>query len=127
MLNGLWVNQRHGRGPRARLLHVQNTGPKLDDVFGDVGNFELHVFETLHRSHQVKIIDFNCHVSCARSGNDTIEENLNDEEIYCGSAAIDEGMDFISSHDEARSVWIFLLGPVIFAYAAIHDVLTPVG
>ena len=36
-------------------------------------------------------------------------------------------MDFISSHDEARSVWIFLLGPVIFAYAAIHDVLTPVG
>ena len=74
----------------------------LDDVFGYVGNFESHVFKTLHRSHQVKILDVNFHVSCAQSENDTIEENLNGEEIDCGSAAIDEGMDFISSHDEAR-------------------------
>ena len=74
----------------------------LDDVFGDVGNFDSHVFETIHQSHQVKILDVNRHVSCARIGNDTIEENLNGEEIDCGSAAIDEGMDFISSHDEAR-------------------------
>ena len=76
----------------------------LDDVVGDVGNFETHVFETLHRSHQVKILDVDRHVSCARSGNDTIEDKLNGEEIDCGSAAIDEGMDFISFHDKARSV-----------------------
>ena len=95
----------------------------LGDIFGDVGNFDLRVFETLHQSHQVKILDVNRHASCARSGNDTIDDNLNSEEIYCGSAAIDEGMDFISSHDKALLVWIFLLGPVIYAYAAIHDVL----
>ena len=27
MLNGLWVNPRHGRGPRARLPRVQSEGP----------------------------------------------------------------------------------------------------
>ena len=36
-------------------------------------------------------------------------------------------MDFISCRDEARSVWIFLLGPIIYAYADIRDVLPLVG
>ena len=36
-------------------------------------------------------------------------------------------MDFISSHDKAHLVWILLIRTVIDAYAAICDILTPVG
>ena len=60
----------------------------LDDVFGDVGNFETHVFETLHRSHQVRILEVDCHVYCTQSRNYTIEKKLNGEDIDGGSAAI---------------------------------------
>ena len=58
----------------------------LEKIFGEVAEFETHVFVAGHRGIEVKIFDVNSHELISRGGDDTVEEELQYEDIYGGRA-----------------------------------------
>ena len=48
----------------------------LDDVIRHVRKFQPHVFVPGHRSIQIEILDVHCEESCAMSGYDAVDEEL---------------------------------------------------
>ena len=99
-------------------------GVLLDYVFGEVGQFELHVLISIHGSHEVQNLDVNGHEASTWRGDCDVKQEIGIEDIcgwcsatprvinsinaHCEVYAIGVGFFWLVTHDNAFVSYIFL-------------------
>ena len=98
----------------------------VDDVVGDIGNFDPHEFISFHWHVEIEIFDVDCHVSGTACGDDAIEDNFDGKEVDRGCAIVEERTDSISAYGESSSIWILIVRSVVYTDAFVRDILPSV-
>ena len=99
----------------------------LDEIFGEVPNFEAHVFVAGHSGVEVEIFDVNSPELGSRGGDDTVEEELHFEEIGGGLVTVMWVVYWIAANDEMRALGITLLWSVVDHNPIIGDISPACG
>ena len=85
----------------------------LDDAIWHVCHLEAHEFRSVHRSIQIEVFYVNGHKSGPFGQDDTVEEQLDGEDISCGRSTVTREVDSIASDGESDPVRILFLGSEI--------------
>jgi hypothetical protein len=80
----------------------------------------------IHWHHEVEIFYVNCHELGVGCRDDTVEHQLDREEICCGRATVIRAVDKISAHHDTGAVGVLLFRSVVANNSTICDVLAPV-
>ena len=81
----------------------------FDDVWWEQLQFHAEVFIPIHWGHEVEIFDVDCHELAVGGGDDTVEQQLDCEEVGCWCATVVRIIDEITTHGYAGAVGIRLL------------------
>ena len=86
----------------------------------------MEVLISLHRCHEVEIFYVDCHELGVGRRDDTVEHQLDREEICCGHVTVIRLVDKISAHCDTGAVGVLLFRSVVANNLTIRDVLAPV-
>jgi hypothetical protein len=71
---------------------------EVNDVVGNVRQFEPHKFWAFHWCIEIKIFDVDGHELCISGRDDTVEEYFDGDHVCCGCAAIVWEVDSIAAN-----------------------------
>ena len=81
----------------------------VENVRGNVLNWNMHVFVLCHGSVEVKILNVDGEKARVGSGNDAVEQTFDDGEISGGSGDIAGVVEFVAADSESHAPFLRLV------------------
>ena len=93
-------------------------------IFREFSKFHAHEFRAYHWGVDVEILQIDGAVVCTLCGDNTVEMNLDCDQVDGGGTAIIGIGDAIAADGEASAIGIGLLRTIVDAYAPVCDVFS---